>query len=261
MPFSLSPFFSLLFPLHSPVAAPDAPKELVLKKGDQIVAMGDSITQQGGYLKMADQVLAEQYPELALPKIINAGISGHKAENMVARFEKDVIAKKPNVVTISVGINDVWHRLKAPHDDAVLAKYKENVTRMVDLAQAAGAKVVLIAPTVIQENLTGEGNNRLPMYVAAEREIAKAKNCTFIDLHQMFRTALEKRPEQFAKSAKGHYYTSDGVHMAAPGNAVMAIAVLKGLGVPDEKIKVTDKPAPDVKPAAAPKPAAPASTR
>jgi acyl-CoA thioesterase I len=247
MALSLSSILSLLVPLLSPVAAPDAPKELVLKKGDQIVAMGDSITQGAGYLKMTDQVLAEQYPELALPKIINAGVSGNKAENMVARFEKDVIAKKPNVVTISVGINDVWHRLKEPHKDEVLAKYTENVTKMVDLAQAAGAKVIIIAPTLIQEDLANEGNKRLLMYVAAQREIAKAKHCTFIDLHQMFRTALEKRPEQFAKSAKGHYYTSDGVHMAAPGNAIMAIAVLKGLGVPDEKIKVAEKA-----PAAAP---------
>ena len=227
---SLSLILSLLVPLLSPVATPDAPKELILKKGDLIVAMGDSITaggaKPGGYLRMVDQVLAEQYPDLALPPIAGVGVSGQKAEDMVKRFEKDVVAKKPAVVTISVGINDVWHRLKAPHDDAVLAKYKENVTRMVDLAQAAGAKVILIAPTVIYEDLTNEGNKRLLMYVAAERDIAKARNCTFIDLHQMFRTALEKRPEQFAKSGKGHYYTSDGVHMGAPGNTIMAIGVL-----------------------------------
>lgn len=247
MALSLAKIFALLVPLLSPVAAPDAPKELLLKKGDQIVAMGDSITQQGGYLKMVDQVLAEQYPDLALPKIKNAGISGNKAENMVARFEKDVIAKKPNVVTISVGINDVWHRLKAPHDDKVLATYKENVTRMVDMAQAAGAKVIIIAPTVIQEDPANEGNTRLLMYVAAQREIAKAKNCTFIDLHQMFRTAVEKRPDAIGKNAKGHYYTSDGVHMDAPGNAIMAIAVLKGLGVPDAKIAVAEKAAAEKK--------------
>ncbi|HYE18390.1 MAG TPA: SGNH/GDSL hydrolase family protein [Tepidisphaeraceae bacterium] len=245
MPLSLSAILSLLVPLLSPVATPDAPKELILKKGDRIVAMGDSITaggaKPGGYLRIVDQVLAEQYPDLAVPPIVGAGISGNKAENMAARFEKDVIAKKPNVVTINVGINDVWHRLKEPHKDEVLAKHTENVTKMVDLAQAAGAKVILIAPPLIQEDLTTEGNKRLLLYVAAQREIAKAKNCTFIDLHQMFRTAVEKRPEQIGKGSKGNNYTSDGVHMAAPGNAIMAIAVLKGLGVPDEKIKVAEK--------------------
>ncbi len=252
MALSLAKILALLLPLISPAASKDAPKELMLKKGDQIVAMGDSITQQGGYLKMIDKVLAEQYPDLALPKIINAGISGHKAENMVARFEKDVVAKKPNIVTISVGINDVWHRVAKPHDDQVLATYKENVTKMVEMAQAAGAKVILIAPTVIQEDPTTEGNKRLLLYVAAERDIAKAKNCTLIDLHQMFLDAMEKRPEGIEKDAKGHAYTKDGVHMNPAGDAIMAIACLKGMGVPDEKIKVEDKPEPakPVKPAA-----------
>lgn len=240
---SLAKILALLLSIVSPAADKTAPKQLVLKPGDQIVAMGDSITQGGGYLKMVDQVLAENYPDLKLPKIINAGISGNKAENMVARFEKDVIAKKPNIVTISVGINDVWHRVKAPHDEKVLATYKENVTKMVEMAQAAGAKVIIIAPTVITEDKDNEGNKRLKMYVEAQKEIAAAKKCIFIDLHQMFLDALEKCPEEFKANAKGNKLTSDGVHMQSGGNAVMAIAVLKGLGVPDEKIKVAEKAA------------------
>lgn len=240
-PLSLPKIFALLLSIVGPTASKDAPKELMLKEGDQIIAMGDSITQGGGYLKMTDRVLAEQYPELKLPKIINAGISGHKAENMVARFEKDVVAKKPKIVTISVGINDVWHRLKAPHDDKVLETYKENVTKMVEMAQKAGAKVIIIAPTVIMEDVSNEGNARLLKYIEAEREIAKAKNCVFIDLHQMCRDVLAKKPAELAPDKKGNILTGDGVHMRDPGNAVMAIAVLRGMGVPEEKIKLAEK--------------------
>jgi lysophospholipase L1-like esterase len=240
---SLAQLLSLLLSIVSPAALKDAPKELILKQGDQIVAMGDSITQAGGYLKMIDRVLAEQYPDLRLPKVINAGISGNKAEDMVKRFEKDVVAKKPNVVTISVGINDVWHRVGKPHDDAVLAKYKENVEKMVDMAQAAGAKVILIAPTVIQEDPGTEGNKRLKMYIAAGREVAVAKKATYIDLHQMFLDAMANPPKDLTPDKNKHTYTSDGVHMKPAGDAIMAIGVLKGLGVPDEKIKVADAPA------------------
>src|SRR5690349_876753 len=117
MQLSLAKLLMMLVPLVSPVTAKDAPKELILKPGDQIVAMGDSITQAGGYLKQADQILAEQYPDLKLPKIKNVGISGQKAEDMVKRFDKDVVQRKPAVVTISVGINDVWHRVGKPHDE------------------------------------------------------------------------------------------------------------------------------------------------
>lgn len=233
----LGKLLAVLLAIVGPTASKTAPKDLMLKQGDQIVAMGDSITQQGGYLRMIDQVLAEQYPQLKLPKIKNVGVSGQKAEDMVARFEKDVVARKPAVVTISVGINDVWHRLKNPADPKVLEKYRENVTKMVEMAQGAGAKVIIIAPTVIQEDPAAEGNVRLKAYVEAEKEIAEAKQCVFIDLHQMFLDALENRPEEIKPDEKKHAYTVDGVHMKPAGDAIMAIAVLKGLGVPDEKIK------------------------
>ena len=93
----------------------------MLKSGSQIVAIGDSITQAGGYLKDVDAVLAKRYPALKLPPIRNVGISGQKAEDLVKRFQHDVVDKKPAVVTISVGINDVWHRAGQPHDPNVLA--------------------------------------------------------------------------------------------------------------------------------------------
>lgn len=238
----LGRLLAMLLSLVSPAAkdSVNLPADFVLKPGDQIVAIGDSITQGGGYLKFTDQVLAAQYPDLKLPKIINVGISGQKAENLVGRFQKDVVDKKPAVVTISIGINDVWHRLKDPHDEQVLAKYKENVGKMVDMAQQANIKVVLLTPTVIQEDVETEGNKRLKLYVQAEREIAKEKNCTLVDLHQMFLDALAKKPAE----AKGkNWLTGDGVHMKPAGNALMAIGVLRGLGVPDAKITVPEPPA------------------
>ena len=64
------------------------PRELILKPGSQIVAIGDSITQAGGYLKDVDAVLAKKYPELKLPPIQNVGISGQKAEDLVKRFQQ-----------------------------------------------------------------------------------------------------------------------------------------------------------------------------
>ena len=214
-------------------APKDAPKEFQLKEGDQIVAIGDSITEAGGYLRDADAVLAAAYPDLKLPKIINVGISGQKAEDLVKRFDKDVVQKKPAVVTLSIGINDVWHRLDKPHDDKVLADYKENVAKMVDMAQAADVKVILLTPTLIQEDAGDEGNKRLALYVDAEKEIARDKKCVLVDLHQMFLDVLEKKPE----AEKEKWLTSDGVHMNPRGDALMAIGVLRGLGVPDEKMK------------------------
>jgi lysophospholipase L1-like esterase len=217
-------------------APKDLPQQFDLKAGDKIVAIGDSITAAGGYLHDCDAILAAQYPDLKLPKIDNVGIGGQKAEDLVGRFQHDVVAKKPAVVTLSIGINDVWHRLGAPHDAKILANYTANVTKMVDMAQAAGIKVVLLAPTVITEDVNAEGNKRLEMYVDAERKIAADKKCVFINLHEMFVKALAQKPA----TQKGNWLTGDGVHMNPMGDSIMAIGVLEGLGVPQEKIQVAD---------------------
>jgi len=226
--------FAMVLSLVGPAPA-DTPKQLQLKAGDKIVALGDSITQQAGYLRDIDRVLAQQYPELKIPKVINKGIGGQKAENLIERFDRDVVQLKPAVVTISIGINDVWHRLKSPHDEKVLAAYKENVAKMVDLAQKAGIKVILLTPTVIQEDAGAEGNHRLAAYVEAEKQIAAEKKCQLVDLHGMFLTALPKKPAN-----QKTWLTGDGVHMKPLGNAMMAVGVLRALGLPDEKIVACD---------------------
>ena len=105
--------FAMVLSLVGPPPA-DTPKELQLKPGDKIVAIGDSITAGGGYLRDIDAVLAQQYPDLKIPKVVNKGIGGQKAEDLVKRFDKDVVQLKPAVRDHPIGINDVWHRLKKP---------------------------------------------------------------------------------------------------------------------------------------------------
>ena len=222
---------------------------LKLKSGDQIVAIGDSITEAGGYLRAMDAVFAQEYPDLKLPAIINVGISGQKAEDLVQRFEKDVVAKKPAVVTISIGINDVWHRLAKAPDAKVLAEYQRNVEKMVKMAQEAKIRVFLVAPTVIGEDPKAEGNLRLTKYIAAGKTIAKRNKCEYVDLHALFLKAIEqntkKHPEAKPKATKEGelargFLTGDGVHMLPPGDALMAAGILRAMGVTDEKMTATD---------------------
>ncbi len=227
---------AMILTLLGPAPA-DTPKQLQLKQGDTIVAIGDSITEGGGYLRDVDAVLEQQYPELKLAKIVNKGISGQKAEDLVARFDRDVVQLKPTFVTLSIGINDVWHRADKPHDENVLAAYRENVAKMVDMAQAAGIKVILLTPTIIEENPDSEANGRLAAYVEAEKQIAAEKKCQLVDLHATFLTVLKDKP---ADAPNG--LTSDGVHMKPIGDAIMAIGILRALGVPDEKIADSELP-------------------
>jgi len=225
--------------------AQDASKGLQLKAGDSIVAIGDSITQGGGYLRDIDAVLAQQYPTLKIPCIVNKGIAGQGAGHLVGRFERDVIANKPAVVTISIGINDCSHWIKRRQAKDAPETYKANVAKMVNQAQAAGIKVILLSPTIHKEDPQSEGNKQLPLYVAAMQEIAAEKKCQFVDLHGMFLEALAKKPADH----KGKWLTYDGVHMAGRGNAIMAIGVLRSLGVTDDKIAASAVPTQPPKPA------------
>jgi len=212
--------------------SPEMPKKFLLQKGNVIIAIGDSITASGGYLRDSDAALGDLYPALQLPKIINTGISGQKAEDLVERFRRDVVDRKPTVVTISIGINDVGHRLGAPHDENVLDAYKENIAKMVDMAQTKGIKIILLTPTLIQENPAAEGNKRLVKYVDAMKAVALKKKCGLADLHVMFLKALKHKPANI----KGNWLTTDGVHMDLLGDAVMAVGVLRALGVPNKDL-------------------------
>ena len=256
--------FAIVLSLVGPQKPADHPV-LQIKAGEQIVAIGDSITQAGGYLRAMDAVFDQQYPDLKIPKIINVGISGQKAEDLVKRFEKDVVGRKPAVVTISIGINDVWHRLKNPPDPKVLAEYQRNVEKMVKMAQDAKIRVYLVAPTVIGEDPKSEGNVRLKEYIKAGQEVAKRNKCTYVDLHNLFLKAIEQhtkmnpaarpRPKEEGGLAQG-FLTGDGVHMKPLGDALMAAGILRSLGVPDEKVKATDlsKIFPELQKSETPKP-------
>jgi lysophospholipase L1-like esterase len=198
--------------------------------------MGDSITQNGGYLRAIEAVIQQQYPALAFPPILNAGISGQKAEDMVARFQRDIVAQRPAACTISVGVNDVWHRLDEPHDDRVLEAYEANVEKMARMAADAGARVYLLAPTVIEEDGNSEGNRRLEEYVAAGKRVAQRTGCTYVDLFGLFLRAIEERE----RGGINLPLTRDGVHMLPPGDLLMAVGILRAWGVPDEKMAATD---------------------
>ena len=86
-----------------------------MKKDDRIVFLGDSITQagarKGGFVTLVREALDKSHADLGI-KVIGAGISGHKVPNLQGRLDRDVISKKPTIVVIYIGINDVWHSVR-----------------------------------------------------------------------------------------------------------------------------------------------------
>ncbi|MCE9611835.1 MAG: hypothetical protein K8R23_16670 [Chthoniobacter sp.] len=225
-----------------------ATAEIAVKSGDKIAFLGDSITQAGwgsqtGYVRLvmsgleANGVKAEAVP---------AGISGHKSNDMLGRLERDVLSKKPQWMTLSCGVNDVWHgKNGVALDDASLAAgdfgaggagrgtYKKNIAEIVEKATAAGIQVVMLTATVIQEKLDNAENAKLAPYNEYLRSLAKEKKLRMADLNAMFheRITAENKPGQ-------KVLTSDGVHMAREGDKLMATGVLQAMGLSAAQIKI-----------------------
>jgi len=204
----------------------------ILKDGDTIVFLGDSITQGGakpeGYVTLFKLFCDVNGYEV---NVINAGISGHKSNDMLARLQKDVLDHRPTWVSISCGVNDVWHGTKG----VALPDYKKNMTEIVDRCLAAGAKVLLLTATPIFENLDSPENEKLTAYNEFLRHLAKEKRIVLCDLNKAFAAVYKE------KRRKGNLLTTDGVHMRPRGNRLMAREIVKTLGATTREIRATEQ--------------------
>jgi len=217
-----------------------------LARVKRIVTLGDSITQgggrPGGYVWLMDQYLQVLYPSRKI-EIVNAGISGHKSNDMLARFQRDVLDKKPDVVTISVGINDVWHGFTKEHPAGYgprrvpLEEYRKNVQAMVQAALKAGATPVLFTTTIFEDEPESIRNLRVGAYNRAVRDLARQHNLRLADQNAAFMDAWARNSQSGAK------LTSDQVHMAPAGDELMARVALLALGVTQEQL---DRARPEV---------------
>lgn len=206
--------------------------ELVpLKKGERIVFLGDSITQGGvgpkGYVTKIKETLQAKHKDLDI-EIIGAGISGNKVPDLQKRVEKDVIAKKPTIVYIYIGINDVWHGEKDPARGTTPEKFEAGLKEVIGKCTDAGAKVILCTPTVIGEKKAG-GNKldaKLDEYAGISRKVAAELKLPLCDLRKAFVDYLkDNNPEDKEKGV----LTGDRVHLNEAGNKLVAETMLKML--------------------------------
>ncbi|MFA6563342.1 MAG: GDSL-type esterase/lipase family protein [Verrucomicrobiia bacterium] len=226
--------------------------DIAIKNGQRLAFLGDSITaagwgNPGGYSKL---VIAGLEANGVKATGIGAGISGHKSNQMLERLDRDVLSKKPDWMTLSCGVNDVWHGDKGvPLDDAQAATgkyelrpgepakgtYKANITAIVDKAQAAGVKVMILTATVISEELDSDNNKKLAPCNNFLRSLAKERKCLLADLNAVFQQQIKASGNTTGKP--GRLLTSDGVHMNPDGDQLMAATILRVFGLTDAQIK------------------------
>jgi len=196
--------------------------------GDQLVFLGDSITQFGDGPEGYVGLMRAAFTQAAHPAVtvINAGISGNKVPDLQSRLQGDVLAKNPSIVFIYIGINDVWHHngdLGAPKDI-----FEKGLREIITTLQQRGIIVVLATPSVIGEK--GDGSNpldhALDVFSDTSRTIAKEMHLELCDLRLAFTSYLKTNNTDGKTSG---ILTSDSVHLSVLGNRLVAEEAAKSL--------------------------------
>ena len=192
-------------------------------KPKKIIFFGDSITQAGvqpgGYVDLIKKALDPTKYE-----IIGAGVGGNKVYDLFFRMEDDVLTKKPDLVVIYIGVNDVWHKASS-RTGTDFDKFSKFYQGLITKIQNNGAKVVLCTPAVIGEkkNNENEMDADLDKYSGAIRDLATKNNLPLCDLRTIFKEYdAANNPDNKEKGV----LTSDGVHLNALGNQTLADKLL-----------------------------------
>ncbi|RPE07977.1 G-D-S-L family lipolytic protein [Chitinophaga lutea] len=188
-----------------------------LPKKKKVIFFGDSITQAGvgpeGYITQMKTLLPDY-------ELIGAGIGGNKVYDLYLRMENDVLSKKPDIVVIYIGVNDVWH--KTTHGTGTdLPKFEGFYKALIKKIQDNGAKVVLCTPAVIGEKKDGDNEQDadLGKFSNSIRKIAQETGLPLCDLRKLF---LDYNIEYNKDNAEKGILTTDRVHLNKAGNALVA---------------------------------------
>lgn len=222
-------------------AAPET-KELVLKKGDHLAIIGDSITEQKQYSVILETYLTACLPELEITAR-QYGWSGEQASGFIKRMQNDVLRFQPTVATTCYGMNDFRY---VPFDQKIADEYRKNQTEIVETFKKSGARVVLGSPGIIDsvpkwvKSAAGtkeDLNLSLSKFRNIDAEIAEAQKVAFADVYTPMllanHTAKKQYGEAFMVTGK------DGVHPGWAGHVIMAYAFLKGMGIDGDLGTVT----------------------
>ncbi len=202
----------------------------VNQKKNRVVFFGDSITEAGvkpgGYIDVMNKMLADQKTENTY-ELIGSGIGGNKIYDLYLRMDEDVLSKRPNIVVIFVGVNDVWHKQsKGTGTDA--DKFEKFYEAIIAKFKKENIRVVLCTPAAIGEKtdfsnqLDGDLNN----YSNIIRSLAKKNNLPLIDLRKAF---LEYDLRNNPDNKEQGILTTDRVHLNEAGNKFVAEEMLKVL--------------------------------
>ncbi len=224
------------FAKFNPAKAP-APGPLLLREGDRLAIIGDSITEQKMYSRLIETYLTACRPDLKIT-VRQYGWSGEKTDGFLRRMEKDCLTFKPTVATICYGMNDARYRpfdatngrWYADHYTAIVRKFKEHDVRVV--VGSPGCSGKLASWVKARSGTLDELNLNLCSLRDIALDVASKEQVRFADIFWPMYQQQVLAPGRFNKSADDYAVAGkDGVHPGWAGHVIMAYAFLTALGL------------------------------
>jgi lysophospholipase L1-like esterase len=210
-----------------------------LSPNTKLVMIGDSITDAGrakpvgegmgealgkGYVAQVDALLTSAYPEYRV-RVVNMGTSGNTARDLAGRWQGDVLALKPDWLSVMIGTNDVWRQFDSPLRPELAVQpeeYEATYRKILADVRPALKGLVLMTPFYIEPNRNDAMRARMDQYGAIVKKLAPEFDALFVDTQAAFDAVLK------------HVYPAtlawDRVHPSATGHMILARAFLNAVG-------------------------------
>jgi len=217
-------------------AAP--PAEFYLHDGDRVVFYGDSITDQRLYTTFVETYAITRFPRMRLT-FVHSGVGGDRVSGGGAgaidvRLPRDVVAYKPTVMTIMLGMNDASYRA---FDQKIFDTFATGYRHIIQSVKEAlpGIRITVIEPSPYDDvtrppMFEGGYNQVLVRYGYFVEALGREEKLAVADMNRPVVAALEKANKLDAETAKK--LVPDRVHPAAGGHLLMAEALLKAWHMP-----------------------------
>ena len=209
----------------------------------RILFQGDSITDAGRDRSGDDRLgsCGFGYPHLVRARlgvdrpagydVIDRAVSGFRVVDVYAQVGRDIINRRPDYLSILLGINDVWHGIGDEPNGVDAAKFERVYDMLLSEVNAAlpGCRVMILEPFVLCASATMACeaipdrweifSREVPLRARAAERVAKKHGATFVPLQKAF--------DEACKLAGADWWLADGVHPTAAGHELITREWLK----------------------------------
>ena len=195
----------------------------------KILFQGDSVTDAGrdrsdphdmgnGYPRFASAMIQDSFPDTEL-EFVNLGIGGNRTEHLVERLETDFIEIQPDIVSIMIGVNDVWHHYSHGIETSD-EQFEQNYRAVLDAIKTrTSARILMIQPFLLEtvDPAKQAYTEELARKQAIVKKLADEYADAYLPLDEILHAETEEEPA---------YYAADGVHPTPDGACFIGEAYL-----------------------------------